>query len=831
MAEQNGRYEIELKVLNSGTVVAKVKDLIKNFELLDDAISIINEDLKQQQVLGTSDYYNEQIALTRKLRDSVADTSEEYKKYNAAIKELTEKRDALNAPMEGTLAFYNQEIQKLREEQAQLADNADEWARYESQIAAHKMSVDRLTNSQSLNTRSNKNMISNAGLAGATVTELGRTISDANYGIRGMANNLSQLSTLFITLVSKTGGAKDAISLLVEQMRGPLGYILVFQAAVTALEYFSANQEKAKKTIEDTSDAIKNQLGVLDSLMNMFETNEGFFERYDIIQAIATIDKDLAESLQNNIFNEEKLNEIKKARRRLTEANLNLEVKGKDLSDKINKNALEAKKLQDTVDEEERLQWQYRLSGQQISQDWLDETQALKDKINLLDKDNNKLIAEQQPLLTERTEAEKAYKALVEKKNKDEIDHSEIVQELTDQLNLSKLKGFDQEREQAEISRRETLARIDEELKAKEISEDEARKARILAEKIHSQELMRIKEEELKAFRDAEEKYDKATEKSRRDFEKRKENESDKALDNIKDFITEEKIARNSAVRDEIKGKEARNKEYERINKELIDEEIKLIELAIQAGVVLPEAGLAAIRKLKAIASTMGGQEEDQEMTPEEKLKQVQTALNAVEQASQAIFDAEISREERKTMLMNNQLRDRLNNEKLSAKEREAINDQIARNDEELQKKRDKVAEKAFKVQKAFNMISVLMDTYRNGWLAYGSQLVIGDPTSALRAKIAQGLTLAAGFAQVAAIASQKFVPSATTIRGGSEGGSSSGPAIQAPDFNIVGSSGINQLSEALQAQSDKPVKAYVVSKDISTAQELDRNKVLSSGL
>ena len=87
---------------------------------------------------------------------------------------------------------------------------------------------------------------------------------------------------------------------------------------------------------------------------------------------------------------------------------------------------LKQKKLQDEVDEDERLQWQYRLAGQQISQDWLDDTQALKDKINLLDKQNNNLIAEQQPLLTERTEAEKAYKALVEKKNKDEIDHSEI---------------------------------------------------------------------------------------------------------------------------------------------------------------------------------------------------------------------------------------------------------------------------------------------------------------------------------------------------------------------------------------------------------------------
>ena len=36
-------------------------------------------------------------------------------------------------------------------------------------------------------------MIDKTGLAGATVVELGRTISDSNYGIRGMANNLSQL--------------------------------------------------------------------------------------------------------------------------------------------------------------------------------------------------------------------------------------------------------------------------------------------------------------------------------------------------------------------------------------------------------------------------------------------------------------------------------------------------------------------------------------------------------------------------------------------------------------------------------------------------------------
>ena len=39
------------------------------------------------------------------------------------------------------------------------------------------------------------NTVSNAGLAGATLTELGRTISDLPFGIRGVANNLSQLSS------------------------------------------------------------------------------------------------------------------------------------------------------------------------------------------------------------------------------------------------------------------------------------------------------------------------------------------------------------------------------------------------------------------------------------------------------------------------------------------------------------------------------------------------------------------------------------------------------------------------------------------------------------
>ena len=44
------------------------------------------------------------------------------------------------------------------------------------------------------------------------------------------------------------------------------------------------------------------------------------------------------------------------------------------------------------------------------------------------------------------------------------------------------------------------------------------------------------------------------------------------------------------------------------------------------------------------------------------------------------------------------------------------------------------------------------------------------------------------------------------------------------PAFNIVGASGTNQLASAIGGQSQQPIQAFVVSSEVSTAQELDRN-------
>lgn len=77
-----------------------------------------------------------------------------------------------------------------------------------------------------------------------------------------------------------------------------------------------------------------------------------------------------------------------------------------------------------------------------------------------------------------------------------------------------------------------------------------------------------------------------------------------------------------------------------------------------------------------------------------------------------------------------------------------------------------------------------------------------------------------------AAVSSTKSV--ASSVGGQSKGQTPSvqPPVISAPAFNIVGQSDTNQLAEAITGQTQEPIKAYVVSNDVTTAQSLDRNIV-----
>ena len=71
--------------------------------------------------------------------------------------------------------------------------------------------------------------------------------------------------------------------------------------------------------------------------------------------------------------------------------------------------------------------------------------------------------------------------------------------------------------------------------------------------------------------------------------------------------------------------------------------------------------------------------------------------------------------------------------------------------------------------------------------------------------------------------------PSGGSGATGGAGGGAAAPA--APAFNVVGASPTNQLAQTIGNQQQQPIKAYVVSNDVTTAQSLDRNIISSASI
>jgi hypothetical protein len=104
-----------------------------------------------------------------------------------------------------------------------------------------------------------------------------------------------------------------------------------------------------------------------------------------------------------------------------------------------------------------------------------------------------------------------------------------------------------------------------------------------------------------------------------------------------------------------------------------------------------------------------------------------------------------------------------------------------------------------------------------------------------------QNIPLLIGYAAQAVGIIGAIKSAVSTAKGsiGSAGAGGSVPNIQsprnasaaAPSFNIVGQGGTNQLAESIGSQEKQPVKAYVVSSDVTSAQSMERNIVSSASI
>ena len=126
------------------------------------------------------------------------------------------------------------------------------------------------------------------------------------------------------------------------------------------------------------------------------------------------------------------------------------------------------------------------------------------------------------------------------------------------------------------------------------------------------------------------------------------------------------------------------------------------------------------------------------------------------------------------------------------------------------------------KFGKAIAVVQAIRDTYA----AANTALKSAPPPFNF---ISAAATVAAGIANVKQITSTSE-PSLPSFAG-SAGGGGSVAVPTPPQINTVGTSGVNQLAETINAQTKQPIKAFVVAGDVTTAQSLERNTVKEASI
>lgn len=685
-----------------------------------------------------------------------------------------------------------------------------------------------------------------AGLAGATAFELGRTISDLPFGFVAISNNLSQMGTLFAALVANAKGLKNALALLRVQLLNPVTGILIgFQIVTAALTFLSQRMSRSKRELNDLTNEIASSTTNLLILKKAIDSQSLSFERLSVLVAQVNDDnKNLNLSLKDSEDSykstSEQIREYVKAlelaakvkavqsaveeefkiilkeqeeQTKNTVASYNFigkayaGVKGAivDFYQGISGAAVtsEAKivksqsKITELMIELERLFAQgFTGDPKKTAEDGANEIAELQEKLALA------------RIKSEENRLNKELEFIDAKLQKEEEGTEKFLNlQIRREAVLDSLSKIAQERDEENAEKKERLRQLDQELILESTSDEQERirkKISFLNEEIAKEEqgaekYKELQLEKIKAVNElakAEERLRKEQEKSRKEAE-----EEDNRVNALRAKLFAARIEGNLKLE-----KKWTQSQIDSLNNILNSEKINKEQRA-QAELDLFELK----RRLIEI--------ETQQTTS--AIDGFKKAIGAISDILSAQAERDIAIETNRTTAVNDQLKTRLANEQLNAEQRDKINQQISRNDAALVGRQNEIAKKQFERDKAFKIAIALGDTASSALRAYASQIIPFDPTSVVRAKIAAGLATAFGLAQVAALTrltfTQKALPTPNLVSQGS--GQSSGPT-----FNVVGSSTRNQLAEAVSAAlSDKPIKAFVVSSDVSSAQELER--------
>jgi hypothetical protein len=651
-----------------------------------------------------------------------------------------------------------------------------------------EIALNKLNQQSQATTKTGLNPLTGAtGLAGAAVTELGRTVSDLNYGFPAVANNISQLGSLFTILTTKAGGAKGAFQLMLNEMRGPLGILFAFQIGITLLEAFSKGFFDTGKEAKKVSEELKKLKGELASnivVANQYvkileDTNTSERKRASVIEEL----KDLVPSLKDEDFKYGQQLDI---------------VKQKIIDYSIAQAArIEIDKL--VEENSELLSERRKINIINEIENEEEKTKAIREYAKENDF-NSKRIAGSFGVsgkLIEKTNEE-----VVEsfgKRSEKTIEDSDKILKKINELSVGFENGFVKEKKNAK-SRKEFVAKrlsfADDILKSEE---------NVTKQTIHG------KEQQLRA----ESQYQMDLAQFKFDEYKRKEEDRVAAIKDPEDRAKAEKKA-DEAIKESQNSLSLFKLQKMQETNDLIDiERINDLQKAR-----LRQADFMAKEREDVLAFDVTMAENEMNKISNEKLLSEEIHNNKMQNIKDEIAERILANKsyvdlmEKETNEVNRQERLKTKLKRKEEKTKLAIANKVAQ-------AMMAIAGEGSAVGKAVAVAMAIMNTKEAVTAALGAKPY--GPWN-IASAVATGVF---GLKQVQEIMSTKL-PVAGAKSGAGGGASMS---VSAPSFNVVGAGGTSQIAEAVTGAQDRPFRAYVVSTEVTSAQELDRKTSAESAL
>ena len=686
------------------------------------------------------------------------------------------------------------QIALSKQHRANTAQTTIEYDRQTQGIKRLEDELARLRGETSKVTKSMGGMVDKTGLAGAALVEIGRTISDSNYGFQGMANNLSQLATLMTTLIATTGGVKQGFQALLAAFRGPLGVIVVFQIVIALFERMSLAANKNKESLDDFTKSIEDQQKSLKSLtveVNAYlrkinDQNIAEDKRAILIQEVAEKSGDLNEIVKQSKGDLDKLN-----------SSIQTYIEQQTIRLQLDLLLVQSAEEQNELEKARRLQ---RIGDVKAMREALIEEGKMTK--NLLDLIGQGSLGESEFLI--KNQFKLFVQSLEGQASVTEKEVNRLINLLEAGLNRVKTKGnrtlkdyktilFDVEKIEEQFRQESLKAELltDEELIAQK--RDFAIQEIRLAYQVYT-EKEKLRLQEYLASN--------ATEQQKAQAVIRSLKAQGQAFQSLRDVIVE---INNVA--------EADTTLLIRRRSEFLRADLEATEAA-----VLATNALIAAEKINSILAVNEG---------------IIQAIDFEDERNKIAHDE-------KMRLLGIERDERIAN-RLST---EAVDKKI-----DLQKQQRQTQELNYFIKKeqaklaiAMSIGQALVEIAGEG-SAIGKGIAVAMATINSFQAVTAALTatpwgpwnipqaVAAGLMGIAQVKKILAVDVSGKNSTGSTSSVSGGMTITPPDFNIVGQSASNQLASAVQGQFNQPVKAYVVSKDVSTAQEMDRNIVGTASL